>query len=273
MSRNIIIITVLAFFLPYSVNAANDEILFATAPTHSAEITQKIYTPMLDFLSQKTGKKFTLDIASSFIQYSTRMQAGKYDMVFDGPHLSGWRMDRQQHIPIVKFPGKIKIVIAAKADSVLSSMDDIQYGIRVCSFTPPNMLTMAMLSYFPNPSKQPDLIRVQGFKNLMKCINTGKGDAAVLRDKLWAKAQKSGAAKGLKIIATPATGYPERTLTVGPKIDAQLRKQITELLLSEDGQKVVAPILARFKKKQFVKADPNEYIGLSSLINTVWGFQ
>ena len=174
---------------------------------------------------------------------------------------------------IYRFAGKIKIVMAAKADSPLSSMDDIQYGIRVCSFTPPNMLTMAMLSYFPNPSKQPDLIRVQGFKNLMKCIHTGKGDAAVLRDKLWAKAQKAGSAEGLKIIAKPAKGYPERTLTVGPKIDAQLRNQITELLLSKEGQKAAAPILARFKKKQFVKANAKEYVGLANLINSVWGFQ
>ena len=120
MSENIIIIMVLAFFLPFSINAANDEIIFATAPTHSAEITQKIYTPMLNFLSHKTGKKFTLEVPSSFIQYSSHMQAGKYDMVFDGPHLSGWRMDRQQHTPVVKFPGKIKIVMAAKGLKIIA---------------------------------------------------------------------------------------------------------------------------------------------------------
>ena len=111
MSKNIITTAALALFLPFSVLAANDEIIFATAPTHSAEITQKIYSPMLKFLSEKTGKQFKLEVPSSFIQYSSSMQAGKYDMVFDGPHLSGWRMDRQQHLPIVKFPGQIKIVI------------------------------------------------------------------------------------------------------------------------------------------------------------------
>jgi len=273
MSKKIITVACISLFLSQTLYAADDEIIFATAPTQSAEITTKLYTPILKFLSAKTGKKFTLSVPGSFIQYSSSMQAGKYDMAFDGPHLSGWRMDRQQHVPIIRFPGKIKIVIAAKGDSVLSSMDDLQYGVRICSFTPPNMLTMAMLSYFPNPSKQPDLIRVQGFKKLIKCLKTGKGDAAVLRDKLWAKAQKSGEAKGLKIIAQPKRGYPERTLTVGPKVDAKLRSQITELLLSPEGQKVTAPLLKRFKKKNLVKANPKEYIGLSNLINTVWGFQ
>lgn len=273
MTRNIITCVFISLFLSQALYAANNEFIFATAPTHSAEETQKLYGPIMKFLSEKTGKKFTLEIASSFIQYSSRMQAGKFDMVFDGPHLVGWRMERQQHIPIVRFPGQIKIVIATKEDSVLSSMDDLQYGIRICSFTPPNLLTMSMLSYFPSPAKQPSLIRVQGFKNLMSCLKTGKGNAAVLRDKLWEKAQKSGAAKGLKIIAAPTRSYPGRTFTVGPKIDAELRSKITNLLLSEEGLKVMEPLLKRFKKKKTIKANPEEYKGLSSLISSVWGFQ
>lgn len=273
MSRNKIIITLISFFLSHNIYAATNEFIFATAPTHSAEETQKLYNPIMKFLSNKTGKKFTLTIPSSFIQYSSHMQAGKYDMVFDGPHLSAWRIDRQEHIPIAKFPGKIKIVIAAKEESILSGMQDLQYGIRVCSFTPPNMLTMAMLSYFPNPSKQPNIIRVQGFKKLIQCLKSGKGNAAVLRDKLWGKAKKSGASKGLKIIATPTKGYPERTFTVGPKIDRELRIKITQLLLSEEGRKVSAPLLNKFKKKNLIQAKPEEYLGLSNLINTVWGFQ
>ncbi|MDH5600177.1 MAG: phosphate/phosphite/phosphonate ABC transporter substrate-binding protein [Gammaproteobacteria bacterium] len=273
MSINRIIITILAFCLSHSIFAANEKLIFAAAPTHSAAETTKLYTPIINFLSAKTGKKFTLEIPATFIEYSNRMQAGNYDMVFDGPHLSGWRMDRQQHTPIIKLPGKIKIVIAVNSDSPLSKMDDIQYGAKVCSFTPPNLLTMAMLSYFTNPSKQPDLIRVNELKNLIQCLKSGKGDAAVLRDKLWVKAQKSGAAKGLKIIAQPERSYPERTFTAGPKIDANLRAQITQLLLSKEGQKAASLLLKKFKKKQLVQASPQEYVGLSYLIRTVWGFE
>ena len=273
MSINRLTITLLAFFLPYSIYAANEALIFATAPTHSAKETTTLYTPIVKFLSAKTGKNFTLEIPASFVEYSNRMQSGKYDMLFDGPHLSGWRMTRQQHHAIVSLPGKIKIVVATKADSRLSSMDDIQYGVRVCSFTPPNMLTMAMLSYFPNPSKQPDLISVQGFKNLINCLKSGKGDAAVLRDTLWENIKKSGDAKDLKIIAMPEHSYPERTFTTGPKINASLREQITQLLLSEEGQKAASLLLKKFKKKQLVKASPEEYVGQANLIKTVWGFE
>lgn len=271
--KNSIVATLIACSLAVPAFAATEEIIFATAPTHPAEVTKKTYQPLLDFLSAKTGKKFTMNIPDSFIRYSSEVQAAKYDLVFDGPHISGWRMDRQQHTPIVVLPGEIKIVVAVREDSSISKLEDLQYGIRVCALTPPNLLTMAMLSYFPNPAKQPDLIRIQGFNNLPKCLKSKKGDAAVLRDKFWAKAQKSDAAKGLKIIAAPERGYPERTFTTGPKIDVVLRDQIIQLLLSEEGQKAAAPILSLFKKQKLVKADPKQYVGLGNLINSVWGFQ
>lgn len=273
MSRNRIIATVIALLLPFSISAADDELLFATAPTHSAEETTKLYTPIVNFLSAKTGKKIRLEIPSNFIQYSKRIQDNKYDIVFDGPHLVAWRMERYQHTPIIRFPGQIRIVIAAREKSPLSNIDDLQYGTKVCAFVPPNLLTMSMLSYFPSPAKQPELVRVQGFKNLMKCLKSGKGDAAVLRDKLWNKAKKAGTTKGLKLIARPSRGYPGRTFTVGPKIGPALRAQITDLLLSDEGRKVMQPLLNRFKKKNVIKANPAEYEGLAEIIRTVWGFQ
>ena len=273
MSRKKIILSILVSCLTYSVYAANDEIIFATAPTHSVEETTKLYTPIVKFLTAKTGKKFKIDIPSNFIQYSKRMREGNYDMVFDGPHLVAWRMKRQGHIPIARLPGKIKIVIATRENTKLTKIEDLQYGVKICAFVPPNLLTMSMLSYFPSPAKQPELIRTQGFKNLLSCLKSGKGDAAVFRDKLWDKVQKTPAAKGLKIIARPERGYPGRTFTTGPKIDLALRVKITDLLLSDEGRKVMTPLLNRFKKKNVIRANPEEYTGLSDLINTLWGFQ
>lgn len=273
MFPNKVIISLISLFLSHALYAATDEFIFVTAPTHSSQETTKLYTPIVDFLSKKTGKKFKLHIPHNFIQYSKQMQDGKYDMVFDGPHLSAWRVERLQHTPIIRFPGQIKIVIATQEKSKITKMKDLEYGAKVCAFVPPNMLTMAMLSHFPSPARQPSLVRVQGFKKMMQCIKKGKGDAAVLRDKLWGKAKKSGASKGLHIIAKPPQGYPERTFTVGPKINTELRTKITQLLLSKEGRKVSAPLLKRFKKKNFIIANQGEYIGLSNLINTVWGFQ
>ncbi len=255
-----------------TVFAAEDKIVFSTAPTHSKEETLKLYTPLINYLSQVTGKTFEIDPAANFIEYSIRMRLDKYDMLFDGPHLNGWRMVNMDHTPIVRLPGSIKIVVAAKKDSKLASLKDLEGGYaRVCAFSSPNMLTMAFLSYFPNPVRQPSLIRTQGFQHLLSCLKSDRGQAAVLRDKLWGKISDNDKAE-LKLIAQPERGYPERTFSVSSKISEPLRKQITEAMLSEEGQKVSQALLARFKKDKLIAARAEEYQGLDLLLSPVWGF-
>ncbi len=171
------ILALLLLVVGVTAQAADDDtIVFATAPTHSKDETTKLYTPLMRYLSEVTGKKFVIEPAANFVEYSVRMRLDKYDMVFDGPHLTGWRVANMEHTPIVRFPGTIKIVVAAKKESGLSSMKDLEGGYaRVCAFSSPNMLTMAFLSHFPNPVRQPHLIRTQGFKGLLKCIKGNRG--------------------------------------------------------------------------------------------------
>lgn len=253
--------------------AADDEtIVFSTAPTHTKEETVRLYTPLMRYLSSVTGKQFVIDPAANFIEYSVRMRLKKYDMLFDGPHLTGWRMVNQGHIPIIRLPGTIKIIVVANKDANVNSMEDLEAGYaRVCAFASPNMLTMAFLSYFPNPVRQPNLIRTQGFKELSDCMHSGHGEAAVLRDKQWEKMSEEEKAN-LKVVATPERGYPDRTFTVSPQISEALRKQISDALLSEEGQKVSQGILDRFNKKNFISAKVEEYDSLDLLLSPVWGF-
>jgi hypothetical protein len=244
------ILALLLLVVGVTAQAADEEtIVFATAPTHSKDETIKLYTPLMRYLSEVTGKKFVIEPAANFVEYSVRMRLDKYDMVFDGPHLTGWRVANMEHTPIVRFPGTIKIVVAAKKESSLSGLPDLEDGYaRVCAFSSPNMLTMAFLSHFPNPVRQPNLIRTQGFKGLLKCIKGNRGEAVVLRDKLWGKLSEEDKA-ALRLIAEPERGYPERTFSVSPKVSEPLRKQIAEAILSEEGIKVSQAVLGQFKKK------------------------
>jgi phosphonate transport system substrate-binding protein len=265
------IVALLSLFAT-TVQAANDEIVFSTAPTHSREETIQLYTPLMNYLSQITGKKFVIDPAANYIEYSVRMRLNKYDMLFDGPHFTGWRMVNKGHTPIARFPGTIRIVVATQKESSLTSLSDLEGGFaRVCAFASPNMLTMAFLSYFPNPVRQPSLIRNQGFSEVVDCLKSGHGQAAVFRDTLWEKMSDEEKAQ-MKLIASPERSYPERTFTVGSKISDPLRKQIGDALLSEEGLKVSQAILDRFKKKNFIPVKAADYAGLDLLLSPVWGF-
>lgn len=270
MNKVLALLCLFSLFVTLGARAEEpDAIVFATAPTHSEEETTQLYTPLMKHLSRATGRPFVLKTARNFVEYSLQMRQGGYDMVFDGPHLAGWRMDNIGHVPIARLPGTIRIVVVAREEVEVSGMEELQLGkAKVCAFNSPNMLTMAFLSHFRNPVRQPTLLRVQGFDSLMTCLRTKQGDVAVLRDKLWNKVDK----EGLKLVAAPERGYPERTFTVGTRVSPELRQKIKAALLSEEGITASRPILERFKKEKLISASTQEYEGLGELLSPVWGF-
>jgi len=86
-----------------------------------------------------------------------------YDMVFDGPHYTAWRMERQGAVPVARLPGVISIVVAVREDSTIRHLDDL-IGHNVCAFSSPNMLTMDFLNYFRNPARPAHHAAHRGFQ-------------------------------------------------------------------------------------------------------------
>ncbi len=247
---------------------AKDEIVFSTAPTQTPEQTVKLYTPLLNYLSQVTGKQFVIKPAKNYLEYNNGTLQNSYDMVFDGPHYTGWRMERQGAIPVARLPGAITIVVAVRDDGAVKQLDDL-IGKNICAFSSPNMLTMDFLNHFRNPARQPNMLRVEGFKEINECLKSGRGDAAVLRDQVWAKQDQTG----LRLIERSFRSHPERTFSLSREIEPEVREKIAAALISEEGGKVAAPLLEVFKKEKFIAADPKTYEGLGELLTPVWGFQ
>lgn len=258
---------ILAAIVSMAAHAAG-EMVFSTAPTEDPATTRKLYTPLIDYLTQATGQKFVVAPAENFIEYGNNLRAGKYDLQFDGPHFAGWRMERMGAIPLARLPGTISIVVIVPNDSTVKEPLDL-VSKRVCAFASPNLLTMDFLRYFTNPARQPILVREQGSKAVLDCLRDGRGEAAVLRSTIWAKLDQSG----LKTLEEKYRSYPERTFTIGKNVDPALREKIAAALLSDEGQKALAPVLAVFKKDKLIAADPKDYDSLGDLLAPVWGFQ
>jgi len=247
---------------------AEEPLIFSTAPTHSTKKTLEIYEPLIVHLSEVTGRNIEIRTATTFIDYNNNLQKNNYDILFDGPHFVGWRMDKFGHVPVARLPGYIKIVVVVKKNSKITSMKQLS-GQRVCSFPSPNMLTMAFFEHFTNPIRQPVPIPARGFKGLEKCLQRDDVVAAVLRDKMWAKMKNKDK---YKILFAPDKSYPERTFTLSAGIDAETRKKITYALLSKQGQEYMQELLTTFKRDRLVPARPGEYKDLGLLLVPVWGF-
>ena len=115
----------------------------------------------------------------------------------------------------------------------------------------------------------PVITPAKGFKGLIQCLQAEKGQAAVFRDKMWEKMDKTG----LRLVAAPERGYPERTFSVASRVDAGTQQKIKAALLSDEGQKSAQKLLQVFKKPNLVEALPNQYDGLDKLLYSTWGFR
>ena len=261
-------VVLMLFTYSVSVVQAAEPLVFSTAPTHSTKKTLEIYQPIVDYLSEATGREIVINTATTFIDYNNNLQKDNYDIVFDGPHFVGWRMEKFDHTPVARLPGYIKIVIVVKKDSKITSMEQLT-GQRVCSFPSPNMLTMAFFEYYKNPIRQPVPVPARGFKGLEKCLQRDDVVAAVLRDKMWAKMKDK---ENVRILFAPDKSYPERTFSLSSRIDADTRKIITYALLSRQGQEYLQVLLKTFKRDRLVPARPDEYKDLGLLLAPVWGF-
>lgn len=149
------------------------------------------------------------------------------------------------------------------------TVDEVSsHNISTCTIPSPNTLTLIFLSYFPNPARQPNLIPIDGYKNVEACLRDGRGEIAVLRDSYWKKMDKTG----LKVLFEPDASYPERTITAGPKVPDEVKQKIVDALTSEEGAAISKELLARFQRDKFIKANPDDYAGLDRLLLPVWGF-
>ena len=261
----------LLFFsmLAYPVIALS-EYVFTAPPRESLDSGNEIYKPIADFLSRQTGERFIYRHPGDWAEYSRGMQAGEYDMAFDGPHFVSWRIKHINHDVIVKLPQLHTWRIIAKADNVsVTTVDDL-VGKNVCAPKSPNFGMLTMMSHFSNPDRQPVHIITKGWKDGFNGVVQGKCEATVL-PKTNHRKFDPGFAK-TKAVHTHLP-YPNQAFTAGPKLPADLKNKVQKLLLSDDGQQAMLKLRERFTRGAYlVSATNEEYEGISMVLKRAGNF-
>jgi ABC-type phosphate/phosphonate transport system substrate-binding protein len=257
--------TVSLFFLCSQGALAAETLVFSTAPTQTAAETVKLYQPLVDYLIRETGLSIQLKPAKNFVEYSNNIRADRYDLVFDGPHFAGWRVEKKGHHVFAKFPGTLSLAVVVRASSQYAKVDDL-VGHEVCAVPSPNFLALVFLDQFTNPAREPRLIGVKNFPKGLECLRTRTAQAALFNINWWKKQD----ATGMKVIFL-SKAYPSRAFTAGPRVDKASRDKLQAALLKAH-QAGVDGVLKMFKKPRFVPSNDAEYLGLGPLLKPVWGY-
>ena len=249
---------------------ARADLIFTSAPRDAKEKEEVTYRPLTDFLTRVIGQKVTFRYGDNFLVYQSEMRKGTYDIIFDGPHFVGWRMDKLGHVPLVKFPGNLVFVLAVKKDwTNINSIKDMA-GRTVCAFPSPNLATLTVLDIFDNPARQPLILESTSFPGSYKNMMAGKCVGAILQKKLFENLDKEKQSGKVLFTSKP---LPNQAFSSGPKVTPEMRAKIVTALLSPEGLAATQKMRDAFKIQKLEAASVEEYQGLGRLVRNEWGFE
>jgi len=265
----------IAVIVSFGINVPTSaqEYVFSAPPRGNPEKEAQVYRPIATYLSRVTGKKIVYKHPDNWLSYQDNMQKGRYDLVFDGPHFIGWRMSKAQHRPLAKLPGNLSFVVfVSKENKQVKRMGDLA-GRTLCGLAPPNLATLTMYNQFPNPSRQPLVVKVSSFPAGYDQVSKGKCTAGVMRDKMFVKLQKKNGNQARVI--WNSRGTANQGFSAGPRFSVGDKKRIADGLLSQDAAPHLNNFYDRFSKKNknLQQATVSEYAGLGDLLRDVWGFE
>lgn len=252
---------------PAAIAVRNDErptLVFGAPPRESCARESEVYQPLVEHLSKITGKPVVFQCADNWLTYSKNMVSGAYDIVFDGPAFTGWRVERLQHVPLVRLPEDFVFVVIAKADNDKVKETKDLAGRLVCAHAPPNLGTLTLLSQFDNPARQPGIVETRGWDNAMKGLAENKCAGTVVPLKNLSK-YDAGEKKSFKVLYRH-TAMPNQAISVGPRIPADMQAKILQGLMSAEGKNATSRLRAVYAGADFVQAKAQEYAGLGQLL-------
>lgn len=251
------------------------ELILTAPPRETAEAGQKLYGPLAEHLSIVIGQQVSYVHPGDWRNYQREMQAGKYAIIFDGPHFAAWRVDKQMHYPAVKLPGKMKFVLVTRKDrgDITSAADLV--GKKVCALPSPNLATLTLYSMYPNPMQQPRMVFTQtgGPKAVASNFINNACDGAILRKSLYEKKLSTEYRAMTHIIAERGV-KTNQGITVSRELGEATLNNIISGLSSDAGRQAMKPILERFtKKNEYHVASFTDYEGQNLLIdNMIFGW-
>jgi len=266
------LIVILALLFTYSNNVFADELIFSAPPRGSEENERAMYEPLAKAMSKAIGKEVKYVHPNGFLEYSVKMQKGEYDIVFDGPHFSQWRVENLKHSILVNLPENLQfVVIMQKLNNKVNTMHDLVYN-TVCAQMTPQLGTLMLLENYTEHAAEPQLHLVKGEEKVFSDFKKGECSAAVLRDKRFYKMSDTDRAQ-YKVVYKSNVA-PNDAITVDNKITKEQRMALIKLLTNPEEMKVAKPIFDKFSRNAvaFDRADPQKFDGLDQLLSLSFGW-
>lgn len=268
-------LTALALMTPLyaadpAVNPSSNVLVLGAPPRDSVAEGHRIFDPIAEHLSTVLGRKVIYQHPTTWGGYQSDMQAGAYDIVFDGPHFNSWRIAHRGHTALARIPGDFVYTAVVRSDNTSAKELKRLAGHTICAHAPPNLGTLIMYNEFNNPARQPVVVIRHGYRQIYDSLLKGECQAAMLPLSHLRKYEQD---RPRTRIIFRTKGMPQQAFSAGPRLTLTERAKVADALLSPSSESA----LANFRKTygfagNFVRANDAEYNGLAQYLKDEWGY-
>ena len=237
------------------------EYVFGAPPAGSYAEQAAIYEPIAEFLTRVTGRRFDFRYSDNWLTYSRDMTNEAYDLVFDAAALNSWRIERINHTPLLRLSGETVYLVVSRPDNYKIRELKNLAGHGVCAPLPPDVATLALLSQFNNPARQPVIVESTNWNTMYKNLREGKCDGAIITRQYLDRIDRN-----LVKVIYRHSAMPNSALSAGPRIPPELQEKIRQALLTPQGKAATAKLRAAHNAEELVPARSEDYAGLGKLL-------
>ncbi|MHB1565769.1 MAG: phosphate/phosphite/phosphonate ABC transporter substrate-binding protein [Acidiferrobacter sp.] len=243
---------------------------FMAPPRQGRAAAERVYGPIARYLTAATGASFVFRYTSNWISYMQRVQDNSADLYFDGPAFIGWRAERFHDRPAVRLGGHMQFVVVMKAGVRPPAPITALAGQSVCAFSPPNIATLTLDSWFPNPARQPYIAVIHSLPAAIKGVLAGRCVAAVVPRPVFTRLTHQF--PGRLQIVYAAQPLPNQAFTLNARVPYALQQRVIAALLKPGGLAATARLRAQFGNKPLVPAHRQAYLPDAKLLHVIYGF-
>ena len=259
LSRKIIVLITLV--MPVSLLA---ETLIMTAPPREAPAeATAMYEGLAMYLSDATGRNIVYKHPGDWLTYQRNMRNDKYDIIFDGPHFTSWRVKRIDYNVQVRLPNNLEFVLVVKKNNKNINTTKDLVTKYVCGVNPPHLSTLSVLGLYPNPIQQPRLVGIKGHMNkVLDGLKQNKCEGAIFVTHFYEKHKDK-----LKVIARTQP-LPDQAISTSNRLNSTEQEKLKRALLSSASKPYVEGLMKKYGggASSFISASNADYNDYNKLI-------
>lgn len=234
-------------------------------PIQSPETTRTSFQPLVEYLRNATGAEIELVTARNFVSYWQTMKRGdRYDLILDAAHFTDYRIQRMDYTPLVKIASVVSLSLVTHEDQPVFEAREL-IGKPVALLSSPSMDAVRLAQLFPNPLRQPVIVRVDDSREAAEKVRDGSAAGALVPTPMV------GAFPFLYTVVTTEQ-VPHMALSAGPSVPEVLQQRLRQALLDANKTPEGRKLLEALNFEAFEAADAKTYQGYGKLLQGIYGY-